>query len=249
MKSDEKCFRLADDNDSFSSPVDTVSSYNDGPVVPTTREQLAAERAYRNGFRSAAIEAAAWDFPDLEAIEAAWESRRQTRRHAEVLIPSSEYFGEGQFDDPESVQVVYRPGHEVEASRTRGRVQALEIAKRAWFNLADLGLEDDEEIGRLFMQPWAEAVAAWADKDLHRGLSPPRPLARFSSPQRQAILASQQGRERQFGDSEVAQAHIKRHSGHWLKSRDCRNEDGEIVGRVFRSDSGRRQRLLYLANR
>ena len=208
--------------------------YSDGPEFPTTPLLAQAERAYRDSFLEAAREAAKWDFPDLDMIEAAWESRRHTRRQAEVLIPSSKYFNEPQFDDPESVQVVYRTGHEVEASRARGRVQGLEIAKRDWWDLADLGLEDDEEIRRLFMRPWAEAVATWAGEDLERAESPPRPLDHFSSAQWQAVLANQPGPGRHLGNSEVAEADLKQRCGQWSESWDCLNEAGETIGRVYR---------------
>ncbi len=208
--------------------------YNDGPELPILPVLVEAERAYRDSFLAAVQEAAAWDFPDLDVIEAAWESRRETRRQAEVLVPSSKYFDEPQFDDPESVQVVYRTGHEVEASRARGRVQALELAKRDWWDLADLGLEDDEEIRRLFMQPWVEAVTAWAGEDLERAESPPRPLDHFSSAQWQAVLANQQGPGHHYGNVVVAEADLKQRCGQWSESWDCLDEAGETIGRVYR---------------
>jgi len=92
------------------------------------------------------------------------EAREAARRQAEVLVTSAQLFNDPSFDDydPPGMHFVYRLGHEVEASRTRGRHHAMELAKQDWWDLADLGLDDGEEIRRLFMRPWLEAVTAWA---------------------------------------------------------------------------------------
>ncbi len=117
--------------------------YDDTGDVPPQAE---VERAFRDAFLSAAREAAAWEFPDARAIERAWQERWEARRQAELTITSAQLFGDAAFDefDPPGTHVVYRPGHEVEAARTRGRAHAFEFAKRDWCHLADLGLDDDE---------------------------------------------------------------------------------------------------------
>ena len=109
----------------------------------------------------------------------------------------------------------------------------MEIAKQDWWDLADLGL-DDEEIRRLFTRPWVEAVVIWA-ADKPDGLwAPPRPVERFTPAQWRAVLSKQQGRERIFGSPEDAEAHLRPERGLSLRSWDCHGQAGETIGRVFR---------------
>ena len=122
-------------------PADTVRFYNDGPEHPLTGPQQVAEWHYRNAFHSGAKEVVAWDMPDPDAIYHAWEARAQAREAAEVRVSSSILFGHPHL---ESEQIVYRIGHEVAASRTRGRCQALEMAKQLWWELSDLGMADQQ---------------------------------------------------------------------------------------------------------
>lgn len=206
--------------------------YNDAGDVPPQPE---VERAYRDAFLAAAREAAAWDFPDVDAIQLAWQERREARRRAEVTVTSAQLFGDSSFDEfePPGTHIVYRPGHEVDAARTRGRVHAFEQAKWDWWDLADLGL-DDEEIRREFMRPWLDAVAAWAAGPLETGGPPPRPLDAFTAAQWRLVLAKQQGRELVFECVENAEAHLRSRHGPWTQAWDCRDEAGEILGRVFR---------------
>ncbi len=146
--------------DPFAAPVaGAVLFYNDGPDWLT---ELAAERAYRDGYLAGAIETTSWPEPDCDVIEAAWEDRRRARREAEIETPQGWY--------------VYRVGHEVAASRTRGRVQALELAKECWWELADLGM-DDAQISRSVIRPWTEQVTSWHDREIQsdRISPPPRP--------------------------------------------------------------------------
>lgn len=133
-------------------------SYNDTGDVPPVPD---VERAFRDAFLAAAREAAAWDFPDVDAVERAWQERREARQRAEVTVTSAQLIGGPRFDEfePPGTHVVYRQGHEVQAARTRGRVHAFEIAKWDGWDLADLGLDDDEEIRQAFMRPWLDAVA------------------------------------------------------------------------------------------
>lgn len=113
-------------------PADTVRFYNDGPAFPTTPLLQEAEREYRDAFSIGASATASWkEVPD-DLLEAVWRTRREVRRRNEVFVPSSVMFGN---PDMDSEQIVYRIGHEVEASRARGKVQALEIARQCWESL------------------------------------------------------------------------------------------------------------------
>lgn len=154
-------------------PADTVRFYNDGPEHPRTGPQQVAEWHYRSAFHAAAREVIAWDMPDPDVIDEAWESRARAREAAEVRVPSSILFGNSDLD---SEQIVYRADHEVEASRARGRCQALEMAKQLWWELGDAGL-DDEQIRSSIMAPWHNKVAMWAMRKIDPKFiaPPPRP--------------------------------------------------------------------------
>lgn len=198
--------------------------------------QPEVERAFRDAFLAAAREAAAWDFPDVDAIEHAWQERREARRRAEMTVTSAQLFGDPSFDgfEPPGTHVVYRPGHEVEAARTRGRVHAFERAKQDWWDLANLGFDDDDEIRQVFMGPWLDAVAAWASGRLETGMPPPRPLDAFSPPQWRLLLSKQQGRERSLDSVEHAEVYLRERDGPPTEVWDCRDGGGQILGRVFR---------------
>ena len=210
--------------------------FNDSPGWPHPECEREAEQAFRDAYVAAAREAAEWDFPDVDQVEAAKEAREQARRQVEVLVTSAQLFNDPKWDefDPPGTHYVYRIGHEVEASRTRGRHQAMELCKRDWWELADLGLDDDEEIRRLFMRPWVTAVATWAADDPDGLWAPPRPIERFTPAQWQAVLSKQQGQERVFRSPDDAEAHLRPEHGLSLRPWDCHNEAGEITGRVFR---------------
>ncbi|MBM82292.1 MAG: hypothetical protein CMJ78_17130 [Planctomycetaceae bacterium] len=122
-------------------PADTVQFYNDGPKRPLTGAQQVAESHYRQRFLAGAHEVIAWRTPDSNAINDAWGQRRRVRHAAEVHVPSSVLFGHPHLTGE---QVVYRRGHEVEASRSRGRCQALEMARRQWEDLHSAGMENSE---------------------------------------------------------------------------------------------------------
>ena len=151
--------------DTIALPPDTVRFYNDGPDWPTTPLLLDAERAYRSAFVAGAREVANWDSPDSAAIAEAWRDRRKVSRSAEVLVPSAILFGDPKYD---SEQILFRVGHEVAASRTRGRCHALEFAKQAWAELGDTGAG---------FKPWIEQVEAWGELaiDPQYISPPPRP--------------------------------------------------------------------------
>ena len=209
--------------------------YNDSSGWPHPDCEKEAERAYRDAFLAAAREASEWEFPDVDAVEAAKAAREQARRQAEVLVTSAQLFNDPSWDDydPPGTHYVYRIGHEVEASRTRGRHQAMELAKQDWWELADLGLDDDAEIRRLFMKPWTHAVATWASGPIDSAWPPSRPLDQFAPLQWQAILSKQQGIERVFPSVEDAESSVRgRYRGRFEKWA-CRDENQAIIAYVF----------------
>jgi hypothetical protein len=210
--------------------------YNDSPGWPHPDCEREAEEAFRKSYLAAAREAAEWDFPDVDSVEAAHEAREEARRQAEVVVTSAKLFNDPSFDDydPPGTHFLYRIGHEVEASRTRGRHQALDICKRDWWELTDLGLDDDEEIRRLFMRPWVEAIMAWVADDPDGLWAPPRPIERFTPAQWQAVLSQLHGQEHIFENLEDAVSHIQPEVGLLRSSWDCRDQADEVLGRVFR---------------
>lgn len=143
-------------------PDNLVPFYDDGPDWPQTPEQQAAERAYRDSFLLSAREAAHWKSIDKDAIDRAWEERRRVRALAEVLVPSSEYFG---IADLDSQQIVYRREHLVNASRTRGRVHGFEFVRQCWEALLDGGV-DERCIAKEIIKPWIESVSEWVATEI-----------------------------------------------------------------------------------
>jgi hypothetical protein len=151
-------------------PGETVQFYNDGPDWPTTPLLQEAERAYREAYAEGARDVAEWDMPDPEMIDEAWQERRLAKRDAELIVPSAVVFGEGPW---RGEQIIYRAGHEVAASRTRGRCHALELAKQLWWDLDDVGVADEEVIETI-IKPWVQKVQEWAREEIHaKSLSPP----------------------------------------------------------------------------
>jgi hypothetical protein len=65
----------------------------------------------------------------------------------------------------DSEQIVYRAGHEIEFSRTRGRVQALELAKQYWWAMGDIGYSDEYVLNTV-MKPWLADVEEWAKRPI-----------------------------------------------------------------------------------
>lgn len=151
-------------------PADTVQFYNDGPDFPNTPLLQEAERAYRDGFNVAANAAGSWRRPVYDLVESCRRSRRDARAKAEVRVPSSELFGR---PDMDSEQIVYRAGHDVAASRARGKAHAFEFAVQCWEALAEEGVRD-EVIGPLVLRPWAEQVSEWSRSEIDlQSISPP----------------------------------------------------------------------------
>ena len=140
-----------------------VRFYEDGPDWPKTPMQIAAEKAYREAFYTAVREASRLDYDELEdAITAAWNDRRKTREAAEVHVPSYVYLELPDRRDLDGDQIIYVAGHEPEAARARGRVQALEMAKEFYQELPDV----PEEVVRAFvLKPWADRLEPWINED------------------------------------------------------------------------------------
>jgi hypothetical protein len=154
-------------------PADTVRFYNDGPSVPNTPLLLEAEQAYRTAFAEAAAEVVQWGMMRDDLIEQAWCRRQQVREQAEVIVSSAALYG---MPDLDSEQIVYRSGHEVNASHIRGRVQGLEIARRCWDEFHEVGTPVEAILVAIFI-PWSDRVAEWARSDIDPTtvLTPPRP--------------------------------------------------------------------------
>ena len=154
-------------------PQGHVRFYEDGPWLSCTPQQQAAEQAYREAFMAAAREAVKWDEVDEAAIEHAWGERRRAREQAEMIVPSADLFGDGPWIGE---QVIYQEGHEVKASRTRGRVHGVELVRQCWDELVKAGVEPGI-IGREIISPWLDRVAEWLARDIdpERIYLPPRP--------------------------------------------------------------------------
>jgi len=149
--------------------------YNDSPGWPHPDCEREAEEAFRKAYSAAAREASEWESPNVKAVAAARIARAKARHQAEVIVTSSQFFNDASFDDydPPGRHSVYRLGHEIEASRTRGRHHATGFCWRDWQELTDLGFGDNEEIRREFIRPWGNAVAIWIGDDPN-GLWAPR---------------------------------------------------------------------------
>lgn len=143
--------------------LETTPLYNDWAEFPTTPLLQHAEREYRKAFYDSARIAASWlGGPDHDYIERCWSLRKRTRAESERIIPSAEVFGDPRLSGE---QVLYLTGHEGIASRARGRVQALEIARQYWEQLESEGVPV-EVVGRLVMKPWSSQVAVWAEREI-----------------------------------------------------------------------------------
>jgi hypothetical protein len=98
----------------------------------------------------------------MDVIAAAWNDRRQTRERAEVHVPSFIYLNLPDRPELDGDQVMYIAGHEPDAARARGRVQALEIAKEFYSARPDV----PEEVVRAFVfKPWADRLEPWVNED------------------------------------------------------------------------------------
>jgi hypothetical protein len=171
-------------------PANTVRFYNDGPEAPQTPELQLAEWHYRQAFLAGAREVAGWSVPNVFSLAQIWDEREAARLAAEERVPSSILFGHPHLA---SEQIVYRVGHEIAASRTRGRCQALEMAKQLWWELGDAGLSD-QQIRDAIMKPWLNAVVVWVGRAINpqRVDVPPRPEDFLTGDQRRMLEAPKQ---------------------------------------------------------
>lgn len=135
------------------------SCYNDGPDFPTSPLLQQAEQAYREAYLLAVREAVRWSVFSKRILRAAWDERERVREQAEIWVPSALLLG-----DPlmESEQIVYRKGHEIAASRARGRVQAFEMIEQTQSKLFEAGYRG-VTIRERVIKPWREyRIEPWA---------------------------------------------------------------------------------------
>ena len=160
--------------------------YQDGADLPDTPIQQEAEHAFREAFLQAAKEAGQWLEPDAKALKQAWDERRQTRELAQIFVPSAELYGRPEMT---SEQIRYRPGHEVAASRARGRVHGYEFVKQCFDELKKAGVPTDR-IGPLVVRPWVDHVVRWAERQIEPNKIhiPPRPDDLLTEAKRRMLL-------------------------------------------------------------
>ncbi|TWT71521.1 AAA family ATPase [Crateriforma conspicua] len=136
--------------------------YNDGPNHPRTPLAARAEKAYREWFAKTAADVPRWTKPNETAFAAFMRDRTVARRRAVVGTDHG--------------ACLFRPGHEIEASKHRGRAQAVCIAIEGWEHFAAAGF-DVHTIRTVAMQGWNRRVDRWS-KTLLRPEQielPPRP--------------------------------------------------------------------------
>jgi hypothetical protein len=99
-----------------------------------------------------------------EDLVAAWTSllldvfEKQKREQAQVLVASSVFYRDPRLDGE---QIVYVAGHEVEASRTRGRVPGFEFVRQCREELEKAGVAAGH-IGPMIIMPWLTHVCPFA---------------------------------------------------------------------------------------
>lgn len=149
--------------------------YEDGPDFPVGLEGEMIERSYRDGYLEGALEAARWRKIDVDAIEAAWNARRQLRSDHGVTLAS----GRG----------AYRQGYGVDAARLRGRVQALSNAEEAWNDLVKEGV-DPQMIAPFVLRQWAMLAEAWTHNEVvpEHLYIPPFPSHCLDADQRRVLI-------------------------------------------------------------
>lgn len=155
-----------------------VTWYEDGPTARPDdgSDPVEVEDAYREGFFKGAEEAYTWEEPDREAVERAFDRRREAKQRASVRRP----------EDPPHVWL-YRVGHAVEAAKLRGYAQALATTVDGWDRLERRGVRRDFIADEL-VPYWHSEVEEWC----YSGPSPDRtylppfvdetPLAEIAGP-------------------------------------------------------------------
>lgn len=129
--------------------------YADGPG----HDSPAVEAAYREAYHSAAQEAVALLVADgdtslADVVDTAEMERRNVKESALIgeHVPR------------------FRPGHEIDAAKTRGRHQALAQAMRVVTHIENF----NESVGLLVN--WSSTLQGWADEDSQNVTAPPMPL-------------------------------------------------------------------------
>ncbi|QDT05334.1 Regulatory protein RepA [Rubripirellula lacrimiformis] len=136
--------------------------YNDGPCFPRTTMGVEAEKAYRDWFAETAMSVPAWKKPNRTLFRELMLARERLRAKAVVGADHG--------------VCVFRPDHPIEASKARGRAQAVWIAIEGWRHFSREGF-DTQTIRTVAMTGWNARVQRWC-KGLLRPdqiIVPPRP--------------------------------------------------------------------------
>ncbi|QDT62387.1 hypothetical protein SV7mr_49350 [Stieleria bergensis] len=136
--------------------------YNDGPCFPRTALAVEAEKAYRDWFAKTAMNVPAWKQPNRTLFRELMLARERLRAKAVVGADHG--------------VCVFRPDHPIEASKARGRAQAVWIAIEGWRHFSREGF-DTQTIRTVAMSGWNARVQRWC-KGLLRPdqiVVPPRP--------------------------------------------------------------------------
>lgn len=127
-------------------PDELLPFYEDGVLAADHPLWERAERAYRDGFLTGALQASQWVQPDQVELGFAKEQRERVRENYRVERDGL-YF--------------YVPGHQVWAAYTRGRHHAMAFVE-TMFERPDVRQQEY----RLILESWLEKVEAWAAEEL-----------------------------------------------------------------------------------
>lgn len=122
--------------------------YNDGPCFPNSPLAAESEKAYRHWFARTAEGVPKWVKPNRSLFDDLMRARQTVRNRAVV--------GE------DAGVCLFRPRHEIEASKARGRAQAVWGAIEGWQHFASAGYDADT-IRSLVMRAWNLRVQRWSN--------------------------------------------------------------------------------------
>jgi len=136
--------------------------YNDGPCFPRSSLAVEAEAAYRHWFARTAEGVPTWQWPNRSLFNQFMLARASVRNRAVI--------GE------DNGVCLFRPRHEIEASKARGRAQAVWIAIEGWEHFTSAGFDVDA-IRSIAMPGWNARVQRWSKALLRPDqiVVPPRP--------------------------------------------------------------------------
>ena len=136
--------------------------YNDGAGFPNTPLAVEAEKAYRHGFARTAQNVPTWRYPQQLLYADLMRARSTIRQRAVVGTDHG--------------VCLFGSRHEIDASKARGRAQAVWIAIEGWEYFAAAGF-DVTTIRSVAMRGWNARVQRWAKGLLRpdRIDLPPRP--------------------------------------------------------------------------